>query len=123
LTRAALDVQRANAGFENPNTLMYSSILAETLIKEARYDEAEQLLRSIVPAQERLLGPDYMEAAQSKYDLACVLAHRKQPAEALALLRAAVDHGLNPQAALDMEKDDDLKPLRSDPRFQKLVSD
>ena len=37
-------------------------------------------------------------------------------------LREAIDHGLAPNACLDMEKDPDLISLHGDPRFEALVA-
>jgi len=37
-------------------------------------------------------------------------------------LQEAVDHGLSPNQALHMEKDDNLKFLHGDPRFDTLVA-
>ena len=42
--------------------------------------------------------------------------------EALLLLRQAIDHGLPPSAAVEMENDPDLKSLHRDPRFIALVA-
>jgi hypothetical protein len=42
--------------------------------------------------------------------------------EAFSLLHEAVDHGLNPDDDLNIEKDGELQSLRADPRFATLVA-
>ena len=42
---------------------------------------------------------------------------------ALSLLRQALDTGLNPSDALEMENDPDFRSLHSDPRFIAMVAD
>ena len=61
----------------------------------------------------------YPDQAVLHYDLACYLALLGEKEDALKALERALhlDAGLKELA----KKDDDLKPLRSDPRFEKLV--
>ena len=69
-----------------------------------RDEEAQKLYAETLQLEERVLGPDQRETAVTKYDLACLLAKRGQADEAFALLTHAVDHGLPPRMALDIEK-------------------
>jgi len=96
--------------------------LGVTLISLAQYAEAETLLLQAHEIQSRVLGPNNRNTAFSTYNLACIAARRNQRDEALSLLQEAVDHGLSPNQALHMEKDDNLKFLHGDPRFDTLVA-
>jgi hypothetical protein len=58
----------------------------------------------------------------STYNLGGIALHKGNRDQALALLREAVDHGLAPNIALQLEKDPDLESLHSDPRFAALVA-
>jgi len=58
----------------------------------------------------------------STYNLGGIALHKGKRAQALSLLREAVDHGLAPNIALHMEKDPDLQTLHGDPRFTVLVA-
>jgi hypothetical protein len=55
--------------------------------------------------------------------LAVIEEHEGKRDEALKLLREAIEHGLPPEEALDIETDPDLKTLHNDPRFAALVAD
>ncbi len=61
----------------------------------------------------------YPNQAVLLYDLACYLALMGRKEEALAKLERALQ--LDPSLKALAQKDDDLKALRDDPRFQKLV--
>jgi tetratricopeptide (TPR) repeat protein len=54
------------------------------------------------------------------YNLACAYARVGQKDKAIEALSRAVDEGFADRAG--MEKDEDLAPLRADPRFQQLLS-
>jgi hypothetical protein len=95
--------------------------LAGILIQQGKYADAEKLERQTREIRIRVLGPAHPDTASSTYNLSCIAAHQGRRDEALALLRDAVDHGLAPWADLGIEKDDDLKSLRGDPRFGALV--
>jgi hypothetical protein len=90
---------------------------------EGQLAEAEKLERQVIAVQARLLGPEHMDTAASKYNLALVEVHRGKTNEALQLLREAVEHGLSPSDCGALEKDPDLKPLHGDPRFQPIVAE
>jgi tetratricopeptide (TPR) repeat protein len=82
------------------------------LFKKKQYaDAARQCLEAIK------LAPQYPDAY---YNLACALARQDRKQEALDNLARAIDHGFN-QAKL-MRQDADLKSLRSDERFAKLLA-
>ncbi|MGB2889925.1 MAG: tetratricopeptide repeat protein, partial [Candidatus Acidiferrales bacterium] len=71
----------------------------------------------------RVLGPNHPDTALSTYNLACFAAREDKRDEAISLLREAIDHGLAPEADLQVEKDPDLKSLHGDPRFDAIVTD
>jgi predicted Zn-dependent protease len=58
--------------------------------------------------------------ATATYALACALARGGRRAEALDALEAAVSAGAGPKGAL--EADDDLAPLRAEPRFAAILA-
>ena len=60
-------------------------------------------------------------ASVAWYDFACVAVVAKRTNEALQYLHKAIDLGYSD--AEHLQTDDDLKPLRHDPRFASLVSD
>ena len=95
--------------------------LANMLFLEGRYNDAEKLERQTLQGQQRVLGPNHPDTAMSTYNLGGIALHKGKPDQALALLREAVDHGLAPNIAVNMEKDPDLSALYKDPRFAALV--
>lgn len=95
--------------------------LSDSLGKLGRWQDAEKLLTQSLEIQRRVLKPNSPDTALSIYNLACVLAHEGKRTEALAMLRDAVDHGLEKWIDLEIDKDPDLKVLHGDPRFQVLV--
>jgi serine/threonine protein kinase len=109
-------------GPEHPDTLDLKNNIAIDLAKQGKYRDAEQLYKEIRAIQQRVLGPENPYTAVSTYNLACLAAVQGQARQALALLREAIDHGLRPAIAVNMEQDDDLKSLYSDPRFAALVT-
>jgi pentatricopeptide repeat protein len=72
--------------------------------------------------QRRVLGPNHPDTAMSLYNLGGTALHKGNPDEALSLLREALDHGLAPNIALQLEKDPDFELLHQDPRFARLVA-
>jgi hypothetical protein len=96
--------------------------LANMQFIEGHYGEAEKLERQTLEIQRRILGPDHPDTAMSTYNLGGIALHKGKPDEALSLLRDAIDHGLAPNIALNMEKDPDLSALYNDARFTSLVA-
>jgi eukaryotic-like serine/threonine-protein kinase len=123
LHREALDIRRRVLGPEHPDTLSSITTLVFDVAAEGRFAEAERLLREELDIKRRVLGPDNPSTAATVYNLGCVAARRGNRTEALSFLRQAIDHGLSPTGELGMEKDDDLKSLHGDPRFDALVAD
>jgi non-specific serine/threonine protein kinase/serine/threonine-protein kinase len=122
LLRETLDIRHRVLGPDHRDTLMSMNNLANMLFLEGRYGDAEKLEREALGIQRRVLGPDHPDTAMSTYNLGGIALHKGKPDEALSLLREAVDHGLAPNIALQLEKDPDLEALHSDPRFSALVA-
>jgi eukaryotic-like serine/threonine-protein kinase len=121
LKRVTLDIRRRVLGPEHPDTLKSMINLSETLTKVHEYTEAERLLRQAIDIQRRVLEPDSPDLALSTYNLGCLAANRGRRDEALSLIRQAVDHGAPPYIDTFINKDNDLKSLHGDPRFDALV--
>jgi hypothetical protein len=107
---------------EHPLTLATMNNLAIVLLNEGHYEEAEKLYRATLDVQRRVLGPESSDAADTAYNLACLMAVESRRDEALSLLSEAVDHGLSPVTDLGVEKDSDLNSLHGDPRFVLLIA-
>jgi len=110
-------------GAEHHDTLYSQADLADLLSHQGRYAEAEQMLRQVEDTQRRVLGPDDPDLARTKYLLASSAARQGNLDAALDQLNQAIAHGLPPVVELGIEKDPDLKSLRGDPRFQKVIAD
>jgi non-specific serine/threonine protein kinase/serine/threonine-protein kinase len=122
MLRETLDIRRRVLGPDHRDTLMSMNNLANMQFIERHYGEAEKLERQTLEIQRRILGPDHPDTAMSTYNLGGIALHKGKPGEALSLLRQAIDHGLAPNIALNMEKDPDLSALYKDPRFTSLVA-
>jgi non-specific serine/threonine protein kinase/serine/threonine-protein kinase len=123
LQRQTLEIRRKVSGPEHPSTLTLAANLAITLRTEGNYAEAEKILRETLEIQRRVVGPNHPDTALSTYQLACIAAHQGQLDEAFSLLGEAIDHGLSVAGDVVLERENDLKPLHRDPRFDALVTD
>jgi serine/threonine protein kinase/Tfp pilus assembly protein PilF len=120
-TRQAIEAKRRVLGPDHPDTLLSQSSLAEILKSERRYAEAEQVAKEALESRRHVLGPDHPDTAASLYQLASLAALQGRAQEAIDLLQQAVNHGLDPAILVKIEKDTDLRSLRSDPRFTALL--
>lgn len=116
LQRETLEIQRHILGAEHTLTLRSINNLAQILYTENKFKEAEPLYLEVHSIQ--LRGSTINPVIT--YVLGALEAHQGHPAKSLTFLREAIDEGLAPEAALVMDKDDDLKSLRGDPRFERL---
>jgi tetratricopeptide (TPR) repeat protein len=79
----------------------------------------EEAVRSYERAFAMGIPPGPATRGVAYYNLACAHARLGQKDKAIEALSRAVDEGFADRAG--MEKDEDLAPLRSDPRFQQLL--
>jgi eukaryotic-like serine/threonine-protein kinase len=121
LQRGSLDLERRVLGPEHTYTLRSMNNLADVLAREGNYAEAETLTQEIHTIDQRVLGPNNPTTAITTYDLGCLAALQGHRDRALSLLRESLDHGLSPRLAAGIEKNDDLKSLRGEPRFAALL--
>jgi hypothetical protein len=96
--------------------------LANDLSDQGHYQEAEKLNRRVLEVRRRVFGPDHPFTASSIYNLGCLAALTGRHKEAISLLSEAVDHGLDADLDLHMDRDSDLKSLHGAPRFTALVA-
>ena len=120
LQRDALEVRRRVLGAENPETLFGVNNLAEILVEQSRYQDAKQLLEEALAGERRVLGENHPEVRYVWYNLGAVEALQGHTGPALQYLRGAVQHGFNDAETLAADKA--WTTLRSDPRFQDLLS-
>jgi len=118
LQREVLLTSRRVLGPEHPLTLDRMAGLAITLSKEGKLEEAHKLFSERLAIAARKPGQD--ELATAYYDQACGAALARQPEQALEYLHQAIQHGY--WDAEQMLIDDDLKSLRSVPRFEEFVT-
>jgi len=109
-------------GPENLSTIAAMMNLGEFQRDLGRFEDSKQQLNQALELEGRVLGSDQPEIAVTKYDLATVLVREGQVKQALSLLSQAIDHGLPPLYALNIEKDALLSSLHGDPRFAALVA-
>jgi len=84
-------------------------------------DDAAKTFRNLLGIEGRFFGPDQLETAVTKYDLASVLLRKGQRSDAISLLRQSVEHGLAPRILQGLPKDPLFAALHNDPRFAALV--
>jgi serine/threonine protein kinase len=108
-------------GAEHRFTLESKNGLAGAYMAEHRYAEADRMFRDTLLTARRVLGENDRLTVVLTYNLACLAAVQGHRAEAFATLRQAVDHGH--RNAAGMAKDEDLKSLHGDPRFDAILSD
>src|SRR6266853_2314922 len=123
LNRETLNLYRRVLGPENPQALRLMHNLAFVLSLEGRYTEAEKLIGDTINLSRRILGQENQFTASTVYCLGGIEARKGNRPKALSLLRQALDTGLNPSDALEMEKDPDLTSLHNDPRFIAMVAE
>ena len=122
LVRQTLETERRTLGPGHSDTLVTLGSLGNLLKNEKRYAESEKALHETFEGERRALGIGHPETAATAYDLACALALDGKRDEAFANLKFALEHGLAADTRQNLEKDEDLKSLHGDPRFDALVA-
>jgi len=92
--------------------------LGKAMACRHHYLEASKLFRDAIEKQDNSKGQG--EPFSVWYSFACVALAANRPDDALQYLREAINRGYNNADAL--MADDDLKKLRSHPKFQQLVA-
>ena len=118
LARATYEAELRIHGPQHPHTLNALRELGKSLAYTHRYAEASKLFRDAIEKQ------DDSKAQGNRwsvwYSFACVTAVGDRPDEALQYLQEAVSRGFKDADCLN--DDDDLKGLRTNPKFQELVA-
>ena len=109
-------------GPDHPSTLMAVSNLADIYSELGDYGRAEQLFAKTRAIQVRVLGLDNPATAETTESLAALKLREGDRADALRLLRDAVDHGLPGWAVARLATNPDLKALQADPAFKALLA-
>jgi serine/threonine protein kinase/tetratricopeptide (TPR) repeat protein len=117
LAREAFDVQHRVLGPQHADTLSSLQYLATALVYNHHYDQAKKMFTDNIEETSQIQGAN---ASASWYNFACVAVAANQPDEAFQYLRQAISLGYSD--AEHLQGDDDLKPLRGDPRFASLVT-
>ena len=92
------------------------------LKKQKRYPEAEATFRQALAERQRSLGAYHPDTASSAYSLASVLALEGKRDDAISNLKFAVEHDLSAEERSGLATNDDLKALRSDPRYAAILA-
>ncbi len=121
LARQAFDDRLRTLGPHHRDTLESLGSLGTALVENGRYDEAKRVYLDTIDR----MGSGSRELASDDlfgtwYNLACMASRAGRRDEAFEYLGHAVDAGY--ADVRFMSADADLKPLQTDPRFDKLVA-
>ena len=119
LARGAFEIAIRSLGPKHAKTLDALQKLGIALASTHRYPEASKLFRDVIEKQKNSAANGNSWSAW--YNFAGVAAAANRPDDALQYLQEAINRGYKNADAL--MADDDLKSLRSDPRFQQLVAE
>lgn len=117
MARKTLDVQIRTLGLLHSDSVDTRRQVGMAMAHSHRYAEAIDLFREVLAKEN---DPALGNRWAIRYALACVAAADHRTADALHYLDDAVNRGFND--ADFMTADDDLKPLRENPDFQKLAA-
>jgi serine/threonine protein kinase/Flp pilus assembly protein TadD len=120
LLREVVATRRRVLGPKHYETLRVMTGLARAIDAAGRHQEAKTMLDEVL-ALGSALPPDDPSMATARHALACNAALVGQRAEALALLREAVGHGLPVEFGRGLSTEAALSSLRGDPAFESLV--
>lgn len=122
LARSAFNDQLRTLGPLHHDTMETLAILGAGLVKSGRYEDMHELyVDAIAKANNDNSGAHGGEVFSLWYNLACHAAQAGRRNEAFDYLHRAIETGY--KDAQLIRTDDDLKSLRKDPRFDKLVTD
>jgi tetratricopeptide (TPR) repeat protein len=113
-------------GADDRVTLVTRGYLARVRMMQNRLDEAERENRSLLESLSRVLGPHHPNTYGVMMQLAALRSRQGDRQEAIALLRRAIDRGLNYGAAhsrVTLLNNAGLAYLRGMPEFEELVSE
>jgi eukaryotic-like serine/threonine-protein kinase len=119
LARGAFEIEIRTLGPQHTNTLNALMELGKALASSHRYPEASMLFRDVIEKEEKSEAKGTPWSVW--YDFACVAATANRSDDALQYLQKAINRGY--RYADRLMADDDLKSLRPDPRFQRLVAE
>ena len=122
LEKQSLETHMRVFGPGNIGTVDAVLNLGELQREAGHVDEAMGTFQDLLQTERRALSPDQGETAVTEYDLASVDLRKGQNAEALSMLRQAIDGGLAPRIALGLPTDPLFASLQKDPRFLALVA-
>jgi tetratricopeptide (TPR) repeat protein len=119
--RRAFDDQLRTLGPYHQDTLESLRILGEALTRTGRYEEAKKMYTDTIAN----IGADAKHASRESivdlwYNLASLSVRTGRRGEAFGYLEHAIEAGYD--NAPFMRADEALKPLHSDPRFDKLLA-
>lgn len=118
LARQAFATQLRLLGPQHSDTISTLQFLGTALVYDHRFDEARKLFADDIEQIGKIKGGN---PSVAWYTFACVAVVANRPAEAVQYLQQSIALGYSD--ADHLQSDDDLKPLRGDPRFVALVSE
>jgi non-specific serine/threonine protein kinase/serine/threonine-protein kinase len=119
--RQAFDDQSRTLGPQHRDTMESLAFLGTALAKSGRYEDARKLyLDTIDKISNDKSGAHGGDVFELWYSLASLAAGTGRRDEAFDYLHHAIEAGY--KDAQFLRTDDDLKSLRNDPRFDKLVA-
>lgn len=121
ILREALETSKRVYGPEHATTLLLMNNVGACELEAGHYSEGAKQLGETLAIERRVLDSNHPFTALTKYNLARVAAIQGHRREALSLLRDAVEHGLRPGDATEIEKE--FASLRGDPRFIAIAAD
>ncbi len=122
LFQKTLELERHVLGPDHSDTLQTVHAMGTLLKKQKRYPEAEATFRQALAERQRSLGAYHPDTASSAYSLASVLALEGKRDDAISNLKFAVEHDLSAEERSGLATNDDLKALRSDPRYAAILA-